>query len=248
MKAMQLPYRPTAASERAPCDAARLAGPASGGKKAVSLGRHIPAGLLLAALTLASGAAAAQPADRRFTGALSSGVFVDARLAQLPYDVVTGHAQTRGAGFVELDLGARLVRFDLPLPFCGGCVLGGNAIEAHANLTQYFGAQTNAEIGAYLMVRTGWVPLPAKVQANFAIGLGLSTAFSDPQLETAASDGREYLTQAQVPVEIEWWHKVLGNATLLLPRIHHRSGMFGVIAPSGVGSNFIGIGLRLGLP
>jgi hypothetical protein len=204
--------------------------------------------LLLLLLAVAPGLAAAQPADRVWMGALSSGIFVDARLASLPYDVVTGHAQTRGAGFVELDLGARLLRFDIPLPFCGGCAMGGNAIEAHGNLTQYFGEQTNAEIGAYLMFRTGWAPLPARVQANFAIGLGISHAFSDPQLEVATSDGRKYLTQAQVPVEIEWWHPALGHATLLLPRIHHRSGAFGAIAPSGVGSNFIGIGLRLGFP
>lgn len=178
-------------------------------------------------------------------GSLSSGVYVDARLAQLPYDVVTGRAQTRGAGFVELDAGAPLLRFDLPLPFCQGCALRGNAIEAHANLTQYFGRQTNAEIGAYLMIRTGWAPLPWQIRANVAIGLGISHAFSAPELEMSGSDNRKYLTQAQVPVEIEWWHPSLGSVSVLLPRIHHRSGAFGAIAPTGVGSNFIGGGLRV---
>ncbi|MBX9701324.1 MAG: hypothetical protein K2X74_17950 [Acetobacteraceae bacterium] len=178
-------------------------------------------------------------------GALSGGVYVDARLASLPYDVVTGRAQTRGAGFVELDVGAVLWRFDIPLPFCGtGCALRGNALEAHANLTQYFGRQTNGEIGAYLMYRTGWAPLPLELRANLGIGLGISTAFAPPQLEIADSDGKKYLTQMQLPVEIEWWHPALGRASVLLPRIHHRSGAFGLIAPSGVGSNFIGAGLR----
>lgn len=177
-------------------------------------------------------------------GALSGGVYVDARLASLPYDVVTGRAQTRGAGVVEADLGATLFRFDLPLPFCGGCTLPGNAVEAHLNLSQYFGRQTNAELGGYMMLRTGWVPWPLDLRANLAVGLGLSTAFTKPRLEVAGSDGRTYLTQVQLPVEIEWWHPALGNATVLLPRIHHRSGMFGVVAPTGVGSNFVGAGLR----
>jgi hypothetical protein len=249
----------TGAARRAAGARGRRRGPASdgGGSGRARPTRRLRPGrlplALLATLALvplaAAAAARAQPADRRFQGALSSGIYVDARLAQLPYDVVTGHAQTRGAGFLELDLGARLLRFDIPLPFCGGCALRGNAIEGHGNLTQYFGDQTNAEIGAYLMFRTGWAPLPAQVQANFAIGLGISYAFSAPDLEIAASDGRKYLTQAQVPVEIEWWHPAFGDrATLLLPRIHHRSGMFGVIAPSGVGSNFVGAGLRIGFP
>ena len=106
---------------------------------------------LLPVLLLLAPAAgrAADPTDRLLMGSLSSGAYIDARLAQLPYDVLRGYAQTRSAYFFEGDVGIQFLHFDVPLPFCIGCAIRGNRVEAHAMVTQYAGRQTNAEFAAY---------------------------------------------------------------------------------------------------
>ena len=47
-------------------------------------------------------------------------------------------------------------------------------------------------------------------------------------------------------VEAEFKHASLPGVAVV-PRIHHRSGVFGLIAPKTSGSNFIGVGVRVDL-
>ncbi|MCW8086053.1 hypothetical protein [Sabulicella glaciei] len=135
------------------------------------------------------------------------------------------------------------MRFDLPLP-CEGCALRRNRIEVGVNATQFFGGQTNADIGVFLRLRTGEVPLVSSLAVNLAIGIGVSHAFDRPELEDWGNRGKNRRTQIQVPMEFEWSHAALRERSVLAPRIHHRSGAWGLVAPQGVGSNFIGVGLR----
>ncbi|MCW8086054.1 hypothetical protein [Sabulicella glaciei] len=55
--------------------------------------------LILAGICVAL-PALAQPRDRTAMLTLGTGIYVDARLAALPYDVISGRAQTRSAGHV----------------------------------------------------------------------------------------------------------------------------------------------------
>ena len=81
---------------------------------------------------------------------------------------------------------------------------------------------------------------------NLAYADGFSHALSTPTYEDGPGGGKEgarYPTQHYIGIEM-----ALGWLTLpewqVVTRIHHRSGIWGIFAPQGVGSNFFTIGLR----
>ena len=59
----------------------------------------------------------------------------------------------------------------------------------------------------------------------------------------ADDPSRRYPTQVLILLEAEWSWDSLPQVALVT-RVHHRSGAYGTIAPSGVGSNFVAAGLR----
>lgn len=77
------------------------------------------------------------------------------------------------------------------------------------------------------------------------VGLGFSYALGRPSYEDGPKGHPEkrYRFQNFNIYELEW---SLPDASrlALVTRIHHRSGMYGIIAPSRVGSNFLTLGLR----
>jgi hypothetical protein len=80
---------------------------------------------------------------------------------------------------------------------------------------------------------------------NLAAGTGLSYAKRKPTYEYGPKDDleRRYRLQLLVLFELEWKLRNM-DALTLATRIHHRSGLYGLIAPPLVGSNFITMGLR----
>lgn len=77
------------------------------------------------------------------------------------------------------------------------------------------------------------------------VGLGFSYALGRPSYEDGPEENPEkrYRFQNFNIYELEW--SVPNHSSLaLVTRIHHRSGMYGIIAPSRVGSNFLTLGLR----
>ncbi|MBS3804451.1 MAG: hypothetical protein KGY54_07875 [Oleiphilaceae bacterium] len=117
--------------------------------------------------------------------------------------------------------------------------------DAEGQLVRHFGDQDHFEVNALLVAR--WHPpaLQDTVQTAIAVGEGFSYATAVPPLEPR--DAREdeesarFLNYLMLEVELappgaRRWSGFL--------RIHHRSGIFGLISNVKGGSNFIGLGLR----
>jgi hypothetical protein len=109
---------------------------------------------------------------------------------------------------------------------------------------QHHGLQDNAELGATYFLRTPNLEL-GPVRVNFGAGGGLSHAFGKPTYEDGPADNpqRRYRTQFSGFMELEWSVAALPQFSLAL-RVQHRSGIYGLIAPRRVGSNFLAAALR----
>jgi hypothetical protein len=118
--------------------------------------------------------------------------------------------------------------------------------EWEVQLTRHHGLQDNAESHIALLLRSRDFAIADPLLVNFAAGMGPSYAFSTPTYEDGP-DGQpnqgEYQFQAYIALELEWSLRTLPDWSLAT-RVHHRSGLYGLIAPSKVGSNFFAIGIR----
>jgi hypothetical protein len=203
-------------------------------------------GLAVAAPAVAQGAGDIRSRKLYLSGYV--GQWMDANIADIPYRVVTSTLKTRSAYFLSGDVGYVLVpRFEVPLPFCGGCVLHGNSIELEGVVLKHFDQQRHWEIAGGAFLRTGQIPLFLGAEMNFAGGGGLSYALADPKLENGRG-GRgvdNYRLQIYPGFETEFTHEAVQGWSLV-GRIHHRSGGFGLLTEQGSGSNLIGLGVRRG--
>jgi hypothetical protein len=175
---------------------------------------------------------------------LYAGQGVDLNLRQVPRAIVTGDWNRERSYFSALSY-AR-VRNTL-----GGSVreLRGTPLSAAQHgyelmLLQHRGLQDHPELAAMYFVRTPALELGA-VRVDFGTGAGLSHAFGTPFYEDGPRDDpqRRYRTQFAAFFELEWGLASV-PAVSLVTRLQHRSGLYGVIAPRQVGSNFIAAGLR----
>lgn len=118
--------------------------------------------------------------------------------------------------------------------------------EWEVQLTKHHGLQDNWESHAALLLRTRDFAIADPLHVNLAAGMGPSYAFSTPTYEDGP-DGQpnqgKYKFQSYITFELEWSLRALPDWSLAT-RIHHRSGMYGLIAPSKVGSNFFALGVR----
>lgn len=113
-----------------------------------------------------------------------------------------------------------------------------------AVLGRHHGLQANWETDAAWQWRfAGWTLGPLAIRPG--IGLGFSYALSRPTYEDGPQGNEEkrYRFQNFNTYELEWSAPDVSRLALVT-RIHHRSGMYGIIAPSRVGSNFLTVGLR----
>lgn len=118
--------------------------------------------------------------------------------------------------------------------------------EWEVQLTKHHGLQDNYEAHLAWLLRSPDLELGSVLTTNFAAGMGPSYAFSTPTYEDG-EDGQpnqgEYQFQNYITFELEFGTPALPDWSLAL-RVHHRSGMYGLIAPSKVGSNFFALGVR----
>ncbi|MGK7870810.1 hypothetical protein [Falsiroseomonas sp. E2-1-a20] len=126
-------------------------------------------------------------------------------------------------------------------------VIDGSSIELEGQVGRHFGLQDQGEVTLALLWRSREIPIPlTKGRFNIGIGEGLSYALARPTYEGAAHDQEPRKFLNYLALEAEFSHPLLPNVSLV-PRVHHRSGIFGLIAPRGSGSDFIGLGLRVTL-
>lgn len=109
---------------------------------------------------------------------------------------------------------------------------------------KHHGLQHNTEAGASWQLRFAPLRLPL-LRVRPSVGIGLSYAIGNPAYEDGPRfnpEKRYHLLNFNI-YELEW-SLAKAPAVSLVTRIHHRSGIWGVIAPPVVGSNFLAVGLR----
>ena len=203
------------------------------------------AGAACLGLSLLGSPAAAQGSERQWHLTAYGSQWVNADLLEIPERSLTGSLEAEDAYFVGAGLSWVIVpSFSIPL-LGTDFAFRGNRIELEGQVLRHFGDQSHWEGTIALMFRTGQIPLFGSLSVNLAFGEGLSYASERPRLE--GSDRVEpsrFLNY--LAFEAEFSHASLPGV-YFVPKIHHRSGIFGLIAPRESGSNFIGAGIRVDL-
>jgi hypothetical protein len=206
---------------------------------------HRFAGAAFLGLGFLGSPAAAQGHDRQWHLTAYGSQWVNADLLEIPERAVTGRLTTEGAYFVGAGLSRVVIpSFSIPLPGTD-LAFHGNRIEVEGQVLRHFGDQHHWEGTIALMFRTGQIPLFWGLSVNLAFGEGISYASERPRLEGSFRvEPSRFLNY--LAFEAEFSHASLPGV-YFVPRIHHRSGIFGLIAERESGSNFIGAGLRVDL-
>lgn len=185
-----------------------------------------------------------RPAGQVFSLAAYAGRWTNSRLPTFPYNLVTGRLTTAKADMFGVTGNWRFYDFSLPLP--GAARLDGFSLEVEAGLFRHAGLQDHVEGTAALVLRSGQIPLFSGLSFNLAMGNGLSYAFSRPAFElgpTGVPGVGSRRLQYHMSFEAAFSHASLPQVEAFA-RLHHRSGVYGLISPRRTGSNYIGGGLR----
>lgn len=139
---------------------------------------------------------------------------------------------------------------DLEPSFAGGVGLAREiwrplsrlSIEAEGQLVQHAGLQSNQEGNVLLLARLHLLRDNPWLHASVAVGDGLSFATRPPRVERhRGEDSARLMNYLMLEAEID---PAPASPWSVVGRIHHRSGVFGLFAESGRGSNFLMLGLR----
>jgi hypothetical protein len=208
----------------------------------------LPAAFL--SLLLAGPAALAQAADRPDalqrpqSITLYNGQGVDLNLREVPGAIFEGDLHRERAYFTGI--GYARVRDTLgnSSDLFRGTMFANIQHGYEVVWLQHRGLQHNAELAADYFLRTPALAL-ADLRVSAGAGAGLSHAFGTPSYEDGPEDDpkRRYRTQFYTALEVELSLASVPSVALAL-RVHHRSGVYGLIAPRHVGSNFLVAGLR----
>lgn len=206
-------------------------------------GRFLKPGLL--AIALVGEPAAAQTGERSWYATGYASRWANTDILDVPERSITGNLSFKDANFAGIGLGRVLVpSFAVPLPGTD-FAFRGNRIELEGQVLRHFGGQDHWEGVLALMFRTGQIPLAGGLSMNLALGEGFSYASERPRLEGSFRvEPSRFLNY--LAFEIEFSHASWPGVHFV-SRIHHRSGVFGFVAPRESGSNFIGAGIRIDL-
>jgi len=114
--------------------------------------------------------------------------------------------------------------------------------ELEAQAVQHLGAQTHAEWNGVLIAR--WLTFPWNhiLPTTFAFGEGLSYATKTPNIEIIHNENVSHFLNylsIEFTFTLPQWKRFH-----LLTRVHHRSGIYGLINNCKGASNGVGVGLR----
>ena len=169
---------------------------------------------------------------------------IDHNLLQIPGAVAGGRLKWEDSWFEAVSLSRSLGTLGKRHAILQGTPLEHWQEGYELVLARHRGLQRNGEIGLAYQLRTPtWMLGP--VGANFSVGAGLSQALGTPTYEDGpdGDPSRRYRLQMLALFETEWRLRG-GEAWSFTARVHHRSGVYGLIAPPRVGSNFIAAGIR----
>jgi hypothetical protein len=192
----------------------------------------------------ASGAACAQgwgPPDQIM---VYGGQGVDHNLTQLPGAILRDRIRWEDAHFAGIAVDREAGSLGDAWSPLKGTWAGGVRYGYEALLIKHWGRQHNGEVGAALTLRT-----PAlqfwRIGVDAMVGGGLSYAMGRPSYEDGPDNDptKRYRLQFMAIFEVEWRLAGLDRWSLVT-RAQHRSGIYGIIAPRHVGSNFLAAGVR----
>jgi hypothetical protein len=201
-------------------------------------------------LGLDGGSTLADPApyDRTWFTTIYTNEYAQTNLIEIPYQIATGSLRLAPDYFVGVGEGYTInPSFSAPLPFCS-CSVNNLRFEVEGQIDKHFGGQDHVETAFAFILRSPQLPLFAGLSVNAAAGEGLSYALELPKFEgSVAAEGvnapgpRHILNYLTFELEFtqERWKNIH-----FLAEIHHRSGIWGVIAPKDSGANYLGFGLR----
>lgn len=176
--------------------------------------------------------------------AIYAGQGIDHNLFELPGTILRGDIEWERSYFTGIGLGGSFGSLGEDIPLLAENPIGRIRHGYEAVVVKHRGLQDNLEAGAAYILRTpelhvGWLGV------NFAAGAGLSYAFGETTYEDGSKDNPEerYRLQLLGLFEFEWLVRGMDELSIVT-RVHHRSGGYGLIAPSGVGSNFLAAGVR----
>ena len=173
-----------------------------------------------------------------------AGQGVDLNLKEVPKAIFSGDWKEESSYFTGVSLSKTRNTLGGSFPGLNSGPLASFRHGYEVMYLQHHGRQTNAELAANYWLRTPDLEL-GPIGVNFAAGAGISRAFGTPSYEDGSADepNRRYRTQLLANFEFEWSLAAVPNLSLVT-RLHHRSGVYGLIAPRRVGSNFRVVGLR----
>ncbi|GAC1356527.1 MAG: hypothetical protein NVSMB34_10750 [Variovorax sp.] len=193
------------------------------------------------------GMANAQPAGglvQRPEWTLYAGHGVDANLLGIPKQIFSNDVKFEPSYFTAIGYGKPTALPDWLTSGLGHVGISEPTGVVEAIGVQHRGLQHNFEADLAFILRTGFAQLgPVRLRAG--AGIGLSYAFGRPSYEDGP-DGdptRRYRFQNFNAIELEGGLNQFPD-TGLVARVHHRSGLYGLVAPKHVGSNFLTVGIR----
>ncbi|MDR1968924.1 MAG: hypothetical protein LBQ32_09585 [Burkholderiaceae bacterium] len=181
--------------------------------------------------------------DRQWRATIFGGTWMDTTLPAFPKNLLTGNIKLQNAHFLGGGLSRVLVpRFDIPF---FSTTLPGNSMELEGQIVKHFGKQDHVELTGAIVVRSGEIHPLEQLSFNVAWANGFSYALSNPAYEKGPEgipgvNSRKF--QYYMGIETEFTHQSMPNTHLMI-KLHHRSGIYGVISQRKTGSNYIVIGL-----
>ncbi|WP_404367711.1 hypothetical protein [Marinobacter sp.] len=142
---------------------------------------------------------------------------------------------------VELSSRSRLAALAIGRPLAD---FWGLEWDVEGQVVRHWGDQTNFEFNALYLARWQLPILEELVAPAFAFGHGISWATEPPSLEPSG-DPNEKSSEVlnYLMAELEFAPPSAGQWGGFV-RVHHRSGVFGLIDGIKGGSNFVGAGIR----
>ncbi len=200
-------------------------------------------GLLLSAVICLALPAQAEP----WKIAVVSHKWAASRLPLLPRNTIRGDLTFDESYLNSVILSRELEVVDFP-PGVMENLFDGIRLEFELTASQHRGIQDHAEVTAAVMSRTPDLETDFG-DFNFGWANGVSFASEPPALERGRDGVRgedtvqfQYYMGFEVAYSPETW-----DDGAIFARLHHRSGIYGLVSPPKTGSNFLGIGIRFDL-
>ena len=196
-------------------------------------------------LCLGDAWAASAPADRMFDSvSVYSGQGINHNLKEIPGKILGGNLDWDSTYFTAVGFSNTRGSLASYLTTLQDTVFAPVRSGYEIVVAQHRGLQSDTEFGAVYTLRSPALHV-GLLSVDFMAGAGLSYALGTPSYEDGSTSDpeRRYRTQFLGLFELEWQMQHHDNFSLVT-RTHHRSGIYGLIAPQHVGSNFLAIGIR----